>query len=162
MKPLIDPMSRAAANHSLAEMMAAQQTDMAAQRTGLAYQRNRFAADRTLMAIMRTSLLMIGFGVLIFAGSSLLAARDAIGPLVPRHAPGLFGLALAILGMLLLAAGIAADIRYRGRMRHQQRWLRDAGWDDATDPNESALIVIAAIGLLLIGAAAIFVIIAQI
>lgn len=40
-------------SHGLAELMAAQRTEMAAQRTELAYQRNRFAADVRYMGKLR-------------------------------------------------------------------------------------------------------------
>jgi putative membrane protein len=148
--------------HGLAEMMAAQRTDMAAQRTELAYQRNRFAADRTLMAIMRTSLSMIGFGFTIFSFFNSVAAREAIGHIVPDRAPGRFGLALVVLGVLLLVAGIAADIRYMVKLRRQHHWLVDSEWGDGIDPVDRSLIVVSAIALLLIGLVAIGVILVRI
>jgi putative membrane protein len=160
MKPL--PSAEHAGGPSLAEMMAAQRTDMAAQRTELAYQRNRFAADRTLMAIMRTSLSMIGFGFTIFSFFNSVAAREAIGHIVPDRAPGRFGLALVVVGVLLLVAGIAADMRYMGKLRRQRHWLLDSEWGDGVDPMDRSLIIVSAIVLLLIGLVAIGVILVRI
>jgi putative membrane protein len=162
MKPMPEAENAGAPSHGLAEMMAAQRTDMAAQRTELAYQRNRFAADRTLMAIMRTSLSMIGFGFTIFSFFNSVAAREAIGHIVPDRAPGRFGLALVILGVMLQMAGIAADIRYMGRLRLQHHWLLDSEWGGGIDPMERSLIVVSAIALLLIGLAAIGIILVRI
>lgn len=162
MKPMPGPDNAAAAGPGLAEMMAAQRTDMAAQRTELAYQRNRFAADRTLMAIVRTSLSMIGFGFTIFSFFNSLAAREAIGHIVPDRAPGRFGLALVVLGVLLLVAGIAGDMRYMRKLRRQHRWLLDSEWGGGIDPMERSMIVVSAIVLLLIGLVAIGVILIRI
>jgi putative membrane protein len=162
MKPVPAPDTAAAAGPGLAEMMAAQRTDMAAQRTELAYQRNRFAADRTLMAIMRTSLSMIGFGFTIFSFFSSVAAREAIGHIVPDRAPGRFGLALVVLGVVLLMAGIAADMRYMAKLRRQHRWLLDSEWAGGIDPMDRSLIAVSAIVLLLIGLVAIGVIMIRI
>lgn len=162
MKPMLADDDRTPPAHGLSEMMAAQRTDMAAQRTELAYQRNRFAADRTLMAIMRTSLSMIGFGFTIFSFFNSVAARETIGHIVPDRAPGHFGLALVVLGVVLLVAGIAADIRYMAKLRRQHYWLLDSEWGSGNDPMDRSLIVVSAIVLLLIGLVAIGVIMIRI
>ena len=147
MKPAPAPIA-AAAGPGLAEMMAAQRTDMAAQ--------------RTVMAIMRTSLSMIGFGFTIFSFFNSVAAREAIGHIVPDRAPGRFGLALVVLGVLLLVAGLAADIRYMAKLRRQHHWLRDSEWGDGIDAIDRSLIVVSAIALLLVGLVAIGVILVRI
>jgi putative membrane protein len=149
-------------SHGLANMMAAQRTDMAAQRTELAYQRNRFAADRTLMAIMRTSLSMIGFGFTIFSFFNSVTAREAIGHIVPGRAPGRFGLALVVLGVLQLVAGIAAHMHSMGKLRRQHHWLIDSEWGSSIDPIDRSLIMVSAIALLLIGLVAIAAILVRI
>jgi putative membrane protein len=161
-KPLSSAATAGAPNPGLAEMMGAQRNDMAAQRTELAYQRNRFAADRTLMAIMRTSLSMIGFGFTIFSVFNSVAARELIGDIVPDRTPGLFGLALVVLGVLLLVAGIAADMRYMAKLRRQHHWLLESEWGGGIDPIDRSLIVMSAIALLLIGLVAIGVIVVRI
>lgn len=162
MNTMPGPEIAAASGHGLSEMMAAQRTDMAAQRTELAYQRNRFAADRTLMAIMRTSLSMIGFGFTIFSFFNAVATREAIGHIVPDRAPGRFGLALVVLGVLLLVAGIIADMRYMAKLRRQHRWLLDSEWGGEIDPMDRSLIVVSAIVLVLIGLVAVGVILIRI
>lgn len=161
-KPVATPAEPGTPSHGLSEMLAAQRTDMAAQRTELAYQRNRFAADRTLMAIMRTSLSMIGFGFTIFSFFNSVATQEAIGHIVPDRAPGRFGLALVVLGVLLLLAGIAADVRYMAKLRRQHQWLMDSEWGDGIDPMDRSLIVVSGIVLLLMGLVAIGLILVRI
>lgn len=162
MKPMSADGAAEAPSHGLAELMAAQRTDMAAQRTELAYQRNRFAADRTLMAIMRTSLSMIGFGFTIFSFFNSVATREVIGHIVPDRAPGRFGLALVVLGVLMLVAGIVADVRYMGKLRRQHRWLLDSEWGGGIDPMDRSLTVVSAIVLVLIGLIAVGIILIRI
>lgn len=161
MKPMPTPDS-AAAGPGLADVMAAQRTDMAAQRTELAFQRNRFAADQTLLAIMRAALSMIGLGFTIFALFQSLAAREAIGESVADRTPGHFGLALVVLGVLLLVAGIAVDMRYKVKLRRQYRWIVDSEWSEGLESIDRSLIAVSAIALLLVGIAAVGVILARI
>lgn len=162
MKPMPGAEHAGTPNHGLAEMLAAQRTDMAAQRTELAYQRNRFAADRTLMAIMRTSLSMIGFGFIMFSIFNSVAVQASIGQALPDRTPGYFGLALVVLGVLLLVAGIAIDMRYMTKLRRQHHWLVDCEWGGGTEPMDRSLIMVSAIALLLIGLVAIGVILVRI
>jgi putative membrane protein len=134
---------------------------MAAQRTELAMQRNRFAADRTMMAIMRTSLSMISFGFTIFSFFNTMAASEMVGHAVPDQAPGRFGLMLVVLGVVLLVAGIIADVRYMAKLRRQHQVLADSPFGMGFEPMNRSMIVISAILLLFIGLLAIGLILAR-
>ncbi len=75
---------------------------MADQKTYPAYERSRLAAERTLMARVRTSLSMIGFGFTIFKFFQYLRESGPPSPAFPDHRSRNFGLALVILGVILL------------------------------------------------------------
>lgn len=129
--------------------------DLATIRTELAYQRTRIAVDRTLMAIMRTSLSLISFGFTIFYFFKMLSQSDAMGHTLPDAAPARFGLALVICGVLLLVAGMVADMRYMARLRAQHAGLLTNPVLAGEPPMRRSLIVVSAILLLLIGLVAI-------
>jgi putative membrane protein len=78
-------------------------TELASNRTSMAFDRTRMSSDRTLMATVRTSLSLISFGFTInqvFSRASvLIPGADASGRRL--------GLALLVLGVLLLVMGIA-------------------------------------------------------
>jgi putative membrane protein len=129
---------------------------MAAQRTELAFQRTRIAADRTMMAIMRTSLSLIGFGFTIFSFFRVLQSDDLLGSRLPDRAPALFGLSLTTMGVVLLALGIAGDIRFMQNLKTQRQKLIDSGLADGLEPFPRSLSIVGAILLLLIGVAMVF------
>ena len=84
--------------------------ELSSRRTGMSFQRTRMSADRTLMSVIRTSLSLISFGFTIFqVFTNWLKNPDA--PLA-REAPRNFGIALVMVGILLLMAGIAYHVRY--------------------------------------------------
>lgn len=80
-------------------------TTMAIDRTAMAFSRTAMASDRTLMAVVRTAMAMIGFGFTIFQFFHTLNDRFVDGAL-PVEAPRRFGLALIVLGVILLSMGI--------------------------------------------------------
>lgn len=133
-------------------------TELAAIRTELAYHRNRLAADRTLMSVMRTSLSLISFGFTIFSIFRALAESDLIGHAVPDGAPGRFGLALVLLGVGLLIAGILADRSYMQRLRMRYDQLLKMSALAGIEPMGRSPIMVSAILLLLIGLVAILLI----
>lgn len=139
----------------LADFLAEDRTSLAAVRTTLAFQRTRIAADRTMMAIMRTSLSLIGFGFTIFSFFRTLAGPDLLGDALPQAAPLRFGLALVVLGVLLLAIGMVADYRFNQSLRDQREALVKAGHLEGKDPFPRSLALIGAMLLLLVGLAAI-------
>src|SRR5687767_8045950 len=75
-------------------------------RTALAFQRTRMSADRTLMAVIRTSLSLIGFGFTIYQFFRYLREAAGAPHLLRIEAPRKFGLALVILGVVMLSLGI--------------------------------------------------------
>jgi putative membrane protein len=92
-----------------ANELAVQRTDLAKQRTLLSFERTRMAKDRTMFAMLRTSLSMIGFGFTIFSFFRTLGSHDMLGDAVPPQAPARFGLALVVMGILVLVHGIWFD-----------------------------------------------------
>ena len=75
--------------------------------TELSVTRTVLSSERTLMSWIRTALAMIGFGFTIFKFMHALAAREA-------ESPRRFGIFLAALGTLSLAAG---TFQYRSIVR---------------------------------------------
>ena len=84
--------------------------ELSANRTSLSFERTRMSADRTLMSIVRTSLSLISFGFTIYEVFHQL--RE--GGVLPQagHAPRNIGLALILLGVLLLVMGIFSHMRF--------------------------------------------------
>ncbi|MGL6042376.1 MAG: YidH family protein [Sandaracinobacteroides sp.] len=135
---------------------------MAAIRTELAFQRTRIAVDRTMMAFMRTSVSLIGFGFTIFSIFRSLADPDLLGRRVPPGAPAYFGLAFVSLGVVLLAFSIYTDMKYMKVLRKQREWLVETGLMEGLADIPRSLAVLGAILLLLLGVAAIGVILLDI
>ena len=135
---------------------------LASMRTELSYHRNRLAADRTMMAIMRTSLSLIGFGFTIYTFfTNFRSGQNALGVLPPQ-APLRFGLALILIGVILLIIGIIADYRYMQRLKAQRALLVARGMlpDEPEFPRSLSLIM--AIALLLFGLVVFFSIVLRI
>jgi putative membrane protein len=83
------------------------------------FQRTRMSADRTLMSIVRTALALIGFGFTIFQFFGALLKSGTGQELLRPHAPRNFGLALVILGVLLLTLGIGGHVRFMTEFRRE-------------------------------------------
>lgn len=92
---------------------------LSSRRTRLSFQRTRMSADRTLMSIIRTAIALIGFGFTIFQFFEHLQgqADSSIRP----HAARNFGLALVLLGTLLLAFGIFGHVRFMLELRRDHK-----------------------------------------
>ncbi len=79
-------------------------TELSSNRTSLSFERTQMSADRTLMSTVRTSLALISFGFTIHEvfsrGSNLVPGVDQSGRRL--------GLALLVLGVLLLVMGIVS------------------------------------------------------
>lgn len=98
--------------------------ELAARRTGMAFQRTRMAADRTLMAVMRTALSLLGFGFTIYQFFQKLTES---GQITHDHAARRFGTALVILGILMLAGGIAYHASYMMELRRVRNDMKAEG-----------------------------------
>jgi len=127
-------------------------TELAARRTGMAFQRTRLAEDRTLMAVIRTSLSLIGFGFTIFQFFQRLREQDVITKAgAPRH----FGVALVVLGVLMLAFGILYHVQFMLGLRRLRESMREDGLIHGETGFPVSLTLITAFLLLLVGVAAI-------
>ncbi|MGE3709655.1 MAG: YidH family protein [Hyphomicrobiaceae bacterium] len=92
-------------------------TELSSRRTGMSFQRTRMSADRTLMSVIRTSLSLIGFGFTIF---QFFEKLKQAGTLAHAAAPRNFGVALVLLGILMLVGGIIYHVRFMLHLRHQR------------------------------------------
>lgn len=126
-------------------------TRLASMRTTASFQRTRMSADRTLMSALRTALSMIGFGFTIFSFFRTLAKDKLLGPNVPEHAPALFGIALVVLGISVLSAGILADRRYARELARQREGFLAEGLLRKDDPYPRSYAVIVALLALMVG-----------
>lgn len=127
-------------------------TEMSMRRTGMSFQRTRMSADRTLMSVIRTSLSLIGFGFTIFQFFEKL--RDA-GTLGHAAAPRNFGITLVVLGIIMLAIGIAYHVQFMLGLRREREAMREAGLVHAESVFPPSLTLMAATALLVVGVAAI-------
>src|SRR5262245_60026298 len=91
----------------------------------MSFERTAMSSDRTLMSVVRTSLSLIGFGFTIFQFFHMLNEQFLRRPLAmaPRH----FGLALIILGVALLTAGIINHLNETKARRNRRQLLHDKG-----------------------------------
>ena len=127
--------------------------ELASRRTGMSFQQTRMTADSTLMSIMRTSLALIGFGFTIFQAFSHL--RDAGVIAETSRAPQNFGRALVVLGIVMLALGIAYHVRFMVELRQERQRMVQEGLVHGDSAYPVSLTLLTAGLLLLIGLAAI-------
>jgi putative membrane protein len=92
---------------------------LSSRRTRLSFQRTRMSTDRTLMSVVRTALSLIGFGFTIFQFFNTLRKSDAGQTMLRPEAPRNFGMALIILGVLLLTLGIIGHVRFMTEFRRE-------------------------------------------
>ena len=104
-------------DHNLGLMPA----ELASRRTALAFQRTRMSADRTLMAVIRTSLSLIGFGFTIYQFFRYLRETAGAMELLRSEAPRSFGLALVILGVVMLSLGIWRHVAFMLELRAERK-----------------------------------------
>src|SRR5262247_4930990 len=124
-------------------------------RTALAFQRTRMSADRTLMAVIRTSLSLIGFGFTIYQFFRYLR-ETAVGPqLVRSEAPRNFGMALVMLGVVMLSLGIWRHVAFMLELRAQRKTFVDRELITGEDRFPVSITLITATLLLALGLIAI-------
>ncbi|MDR0181821.1 DUF202 domain-containing protein [Lysobacter arvi] len=124
-------------------------TEMSMRRTGMSFQRTRMSADRTLMSVIRTALSLIGFGFTIFQVFS--KARDAGILNIGTAAPSNFGMALVMLGVLLLLVGIVYHINFMRTIRAQREAMVQHGLVHGESAYPVSYTLLTACALLLIG-----------
>ena len=128
-------------------------TELAARRTGMSFQRTRMSADRTLMSVMRTSLSLISFGFTIGQVFQKLKEQDFIKGAAPGRN---FGVTLVVLGVAMLAFGIAYHIYYMLELRRLRTSMKMEGLVHAESVFPLSLSLLTALALALVGVAAIF------
>lgn len=129
-------------------------TELAAHRTAMSFDRTALASDRTLMAAVRTSLALIGFGFTIFQFFHTLNEKY-IGDALPVTAPRRFGLALIVLGVVMLSVGILNHRHDITSRRSRRQSLFDRGLIHSAEAKKINSATVVAILLLLVGLLAI-------
>jgi len=124
-------------------------------RTALAFQRTRMSADRTLMAVIRTSLSLIGFGFTIYQFFRYLRETAGSMQLLRSEAPRKFGLALVMLGVIMLSLGIWRHVAFMLELRAERKTFVDQGLIPGDDKFPVSITLITATLLLAIGLVAI-------
>ena len=123
--------------------------EMSARNTGLSIQRTRMSADRTLMSVIRTSLSLISFGFTIaqifqkLTENNIFKSKVSVAP----H----FGIALVILGVLMLVMGIVYHAQFMLALRDTRKQLVEEGLIHGESPFPLSLTLITAVILLAIG-----------
>jgi len=125
--------------------------ELAARRTGMSFQRTRMSADRTLMSVIRTSLSLIGFGFTLNQVFRNLQEQHVINS---ARAPRTFGEALVLLGVGMVATGIAFHMQFMLALRQQREEMTQAGLIHGQSHFPVSYTLILAILLLLLGVAA--------
>ena len=126
--------------------------ELSSRRTGMSFQRTRMSADRTLMSVMRTSLSLISFGFTIFQIFEKLRDHEVI-----KHAASgrNFGVALVLLGILMLIGGIIYHVQFMAHLRGQRDEMIASGLVHGQSQFPVSLTFITAVILLIVGVAAI-------
>ncbi|MCJ8158084.1 YidH family protein [Sphingomonas sp. LaA6.9] len=132
--------------------LSSERTEMSMNRTGMSIQRTRMSADRTLMSVIRTSLSMIAFGFTLYQVFQKLHEADVI---VAGAAPRNFGLSLILLGIVILVGGIWRHVQFAREMRQHRELMIGQGLITGKRSYPVSVTLIVAIGLMLVGIAAI-------
>lgn len=132
--------------------LSTRRTEMSMRRTGMSIHRTRMSADRTLMSVIRTSLSLIGFGFTIF--QAFQKFHEA-GVIQSSAAPRNFGLALVVLGVLLLIGGLVHHLQFANELRHTRSVMMGEKLVHGETRYPISISLLTAIGLLLVGLAAV-------
>lgn len=126
---------------------------LSSRRTELSLHRTRMSADRTLMSIIRTALSLISFGFTIFQFFRYLK-QSAGATQLPLAAAKNFGLALVVLGVIMLILGIWNHVQFMLRLRASRTELEEAKLIVEIDQFPLSTTLVTAAALLVIGFAA--------
>lgn len=124
--------------------------ELSSNRTAMSFSRTAMSSDRTLMSVVRTSLSLIGFGFTIYQFFHSLREKIVPGAISPE-APRRFGLALIVLGVILLALGIGNHLKETKARRARRERLYERGLIAHPEPVKASNVMVIAILLLLIG-----------
>lgn len=125
--------------------------ELSSNRTALSFERTRMAADRTLMATVRTSLSLISFGFTI--NEVFLQWHEQNDERV-GGAASYFGLGLVLLGILVLGMGVIGHRRIMRLLAERRERLFRIGVMRHAEEYEPTATFMAAVVLLVLGAAA--------
>jgi len=124
--------------------------ELSSNRTAMSFERTALSTERTLMSVVRTALALISFGFTIFqffhALNDQFLATD-----LPATAPRRFGLALILLGNVLLLLGIVNHVRETAERRARRKALFDRGLIHHPEIVKVSSATVVAILLLLVG-----------
>jgi uncharacterized membrane protein YidH (DUF202 family) len=129
-----------------------ERTEMSKRRTGMSFQRTRLSADRTLMSVIRTSLSLISFGFTIYQVFEKLRTSHVIES---GEAPRNFGMALTILGVVMLIVGIVYHLQFMLALRGERQRMVQDDLLYGESPFPPSMTLITALLLLILGLAAI-------
>ena len=122
--------------------------ELSSRRTGMSFQRTRLSADRTLMSVIRTSLSLISFGFTIFqVFQKAHEAQLLRSSLAARN----FGLALVLLGTVMLLLGIVYHLSFMAGLRRARAQMKADGLVHGESAFPVSLTLITAAALLSIG-----------
>jgi putative membrane protein len=122
--------------------------ELSSRRTGMSFQRTRLSADRTLMSVIRTSLSLIGFGFTIFQVFQKAYEAQVLKSAVAAHN---FGLALVLLGIVILALGIVYHLQFMVELRRRRDQMTTDGLIHGQSEFPVSLTLIVAVALFAIG-----------
>ena len=123
--------------------------ELAAQRTELSFEQAAMSSDSVLFGAVRTSMALIAFGFVIF--EYLEKISDRFSGALPGNSPRRFGLALILIGIVLLALEIANHFRYTRGRRRRRLELFDQGLIRHSESARPSSAVIVALLLLVVG-----------
>ncbi len=122
--------------------------ELSSRRTGMSFQRTRLSADRTLMSVMRTSLSLISFGFTINQVFTRLHEAQVVRSAVAARN---FGLALVLIGTLMLLLGIVYHLQFMAGLRSERAQMKADGLVHGESAFPVSLTLIVAAALLAIG-----------
>ena len=123
--------------------------ELSERRTGMSFQRTRMSADRTLMSVIRTSLSLISFGFTIYQFFQHLRASEVLTG--GRNAARNFGVALLLLGVVMLVLGIVYHSAFMLQLRKTRAQMKDDGLIHGESAYPVSMTLIVALLLLVIG-----------
>jgi putative membrane protein len=127
--------------------------EMSSNRTAMSFERTHMSADRTLMSVIRTALSLISFGFTIY--QFFHSVSPALGATARVHGARVFALSLILIGVFLLAAGIANHVATAFALRRRRVRLQSAGLVRTVQPMRPAAVTLVALLLLVLGLVAI-------
>ena len=125
--------------------------ELSSRRTGMSFQRTRMSADRTLMSVLRTSLSLISFGFTIAQFFEKVGKAQGWGGTAARN----YGLALVMLGVVMLVLGIGYHLSFMRGLRAERERVKREGLVHGESGYPVSMTLIVALLLLAVGVAAV-------